>query len=97
MADEDDAERRMTERADAGWQQFLDLVPPQRLAEPAPKPVPEPAPKAESDAKARAIQLQILKDRQVADDKIFEIQRKAQEDAFVSLQAMHDKQNEMKL
>ena len=90
---EDEAEQRRIDRSDAMWQKFLDLVPPQRpAAAPASKPVPDP----ESDAaKARAIQLQILKDQQAADQKIFDIQQKAQEDAFKSMQAMHDKQNEM--
>ncbi|HEV2740026.1 MAG TPA: hypothetical protein VGU66_15715 [Candidatus Elarobacter sp.] len=91
----DDSEQRRTDRSNAMWQKFLDLVPPQPpAAAPAPKPVPEP----ESDAaKARAIELQILKDRQAADQKIFDYQKKAQEDAFTCMQTMHDEQNGMKL
>ena len=93
----DDSERRRSQRSGAMWQRFLDLVPPERLAAPVPKPIPEPVPDPVADAKVRAIELQILKDRQAADQKIRDTEQKAQQDALDSLQRMHESQEKMKL
>jgi hypothetical protein len=60
---------------------------------------PRPAQQAvdpDEAAKLRAIQQAIDADNRATNMKIFEIQRKAQEDAFKSMDAIHDKQNEMK-
>jgi hypothetical protein len=91
MADEDDR----VERANAGWQKFLDLLPPG--SEPPQRRAKPPASDAAEDAKVRAIQLETEKERLAENQKQSEIRRKAQQDAFESMQRMHDKQNEMKL
>ena len=52
---------------------------------------------AAEDADVRRIQREIAADNRATTMKLFEIQRKAQEDAFKSMQAIHDKQNELNL
>jgi hypothetical protein len=76
--------------------------PPQRPA--AQQPVAQqPAAQQPTDtdpeeaAKLRAIQRAIEADARATTMKIFEIQRKAQQDAFDSMQRIHDAQNNMKL
>jgi|GEM_PF-3587616 hypothetical protein len=99
MADDDDR----VERGNAMWQRYVDLVPRESLARPVPKPVPVPAPEPvpqampDEDAIVRAKQLQILQDRQKADQTIRDIERKAQQDAFESMQRIHEIQKNLKL
>src|ERR1700676_2319875 len=97
MADED----ARVKRGEAMWKRFSDLVPPEKLAAPVPKPqaapVPPPvaAPTPSEEAKVRDIQMQILKDRQTEDRKRFNIERDAQQDAFESMQRLHEIQKKM--
>jgi hypothetical protein len=92
----------------ARWAMFTRLVPAAELqpfsapqpAQPQPAQQRAPQPQAadpDETAKLRAIQQAIDADNRATTMKIFEIQRKAQEDAFTSMQAIHDKQNEMNL
>jgi hypothetical protein len=87
-------------------QMFARIVPAAELRFPSERPAQQPPPQQpapqqpdtdpEEAAKLRAIQRAIEADARATTMKIFEIQRKAQQDAFDSMQRIHDKQNEMK-